>query len=71
MDAATANTALAAKEPKRRPITMAAIIALVIVAFIALTVLGFAAHLLFSPWVLLAVVAVLAYMKFRPRRSDR
>ncbi|HEY1821676.1 MAG TPA: hypothetical protein VGG83_17265 [Trebonia sp.] len=50
---------------------MPAVIALVIIAFIAVAVLGFAVHLLFSPWVLLAVVAVVAWMKFRPGRSHR
>jgi hypothetical protein len=50
---------------------MAAIIALVIIAIIALTVLGFAVHLLFSPWLLLALVAVVAWVKFGPRRSRR
>jgi hypothetical protein len=50
---------------------MAAIIALVIFAVICIAVLGFAAHLLFSPWLLLAIVAIVALVKFRPRRSDR
>lgn len=50
---------------------MPAVIALVIIAFIAVAVLGFAVHLLFSPWVLLAVVAVVAWMRFRPGRSHR
>jgi len=45
------------------------IIALVLIAIVALTVLGFAVHLLFSPWLLLVVVGVLAWIKFRPRRS--
>jgi hypothetical protein len=47
---------------------MPAIILAVLVALVALAVLGFAAHLLFSPWLLVAV-AVLAFIKFRPRRS--
>jgi hypothetical protein len=47
---------------------MLAIIALVLIAIVALTVLGFAVHLLFSPW-LLAVIGILAWVKFRPRRS--
>jgi hypothetical protein len=47
---------------------MAAIIALVLIAVFALAVLGFAVHLLFSPWLLLAVVAIVALVKFRPRR---
>jgi hypothetical protein len=48
---------------------MLAIIALVLIAIVALTVLGFAVHLLFSPWLLLAVIGILAWIKFRPRRS--
>ena len=50
---------------------MPAIIALALAAIIAiaaLTVLGAAAHLLFSPWLLVAI-AVLAWIRFRPRRS--
>ncbi|HEY0934743.1 MAG TPA: hypothetical protein VGD91_13495 [Trebonia sp.] len=39
-------------------------------ALVVLAVLGFAAHLLFSPW-LLAVVAIVAWIKFGPRRSRR
>jgi hypothetical protein len=34
-------------------------------------VLGFAVHLLFSPLVLLAIIAVVAWIKFGPRRSRR
>jgi hypothetical protein len=48
---------------------MLAIIALVLIAIVALTVLSFAVHVLFSPWLLLAVIAILAWVKFRPRRS--
>ena len=47
---------------------MLAIIALVVAAIVALTVLGFALHLLFSPWLLVAV-AIVALIKFRPRHS--
>jgi hypothetical protein len=47
---------------------MFAIIALVLIALVALTVLGFAVHVLFSPWLLLAVIGVLVWVKFRPRR---
>jgi hypothetical protein len=50
---------------------MLAIIALVLIALVALTVLSFAVHVLFSPWLLLAVIGVLAWVKFRPRRSHR
>jgi len=47
---------------------MPGILALVLIVIVALTVLSFAVHLLFSPWLLVAVV-VLAWIKFRPRRS--
>ena len=50
---------------------MFAFIAFVVLAIVALMVLGFAVHLLFSPWVLLAVIAVVAWIKFRPRHSER
>lgn len=54
------------------PITMLALIVLVLIAVVALTVLSFAVHVLFSPWLLLlAAVGVLAWLKFRPRRSHR
>jgi hypothetical protein len=49
---------------------MAAILALALIALVALTVLGFAVHLLFSPWLLVAI-AILAWIKFGPRRSHR
>ena len=48
---------------------MFAFIALVLIAIVALTVLGFAVHVLFSPWLLLVVIGVLAWVKFGPRRS--
>jgi hypothetical protein len=47
---------------------MPGIIALVLIAIVALTVLGFAVHVLFSPWLLVAI-AILAWIKFRPRHS--
>jgi hypothetical protein len=51
---------------------MLALIVLVLIAVVALTVLSFAVHVLFSPWLLLlAAVGVLAWLKFRPRRSHR
>ena len=49
---------------------MLGIIALVLIAIVALTVLSFAAHLLFSPLVLVAI-GVVAWLKFRPRRSHQ
>jgi len=50
---------------------MFALIALAVVVILALAVLVAVAHVLFSPWLLLAVVAVLAWVKFGPRRSRR
>ena len=47
---------------------MLAILALVVAAIVALTVLGFALHILFSPW-LLVVIAIVAWIKLRPSRS--
>ena len=47
---------------------MAWIIALVLLVIIALSILGFAVHLLFSPWLLVAV-AIVAWIKLRPRGS--
>jgi hypothetical protein len=47
---------------------MPGIIALALIAIVALIVLSFAVHFLFSPW-LLVVVAILAWIKFGPRRS--
>ena len=49
---------------------MPGIIALALIAIVALTVLSFAVHLLFSPWLLVAA-AVLAWIKVPPRRSPR
>jgi Protein of unknown function (DUF664) len=50
---------------------MLAIIALVVLAIAALTVLSLAMHILFSPWLLLAAVGILAWVKFRPRHSHQ
>ena len=44
------------------------IAAIVIIGLIVLSVLGFALHLLFSPWLLVAI-AIVAWIKFRPRRT--
>ena len=49
---------------------IALIAAVVIVGLIALSVLGFALHFLFSPWLLVAI-AIVAWIKFRPRGSRR
>ena len=48
---------------------MFAVIALALAVIVALVVLSAIMHFLFSPWLLLAGVAVLAWIKFRPRRS--
>jgi hypothetical protein len=49
---------------------MLALIALVIAAFVALMIVGAALHFLFSPWILVAI-AIVAWIKFRPRRSHQ
>jgi len=49
---------------------MPAIIVLAFIAIVALIILSFAVHVLFSPW-LLAVIAILAWIRFRPRRTSR
>ena len=49
---------------------MLALIALVIAAFIALMIAGAVLHFLFSPLILVAI-AIVAWIKFRPRRSHR
>jgi hypothetical protein len=50
---------------------MPAILALVLIAVVALAVVSFAVHLLFSPWLLVAAVVALVWFRFRPRRSHR
>ena len=50
---------------------MSGIIVLALAAVVALIVLGFAVHLLFSPWLLVVAVALVAWIKFGPRRSRR
>ena len=49
---------------------MPAIIALILIAIVAVTVLSIAAHILFSPLVLVAI-GILIWMKVRPRRSHQ
>ena len=49
---------------------MPALIAIALIAVVAVMVLGLVVHLLFSPWLLLAV-AILAWIKFGPRRTHR
>lgn len=47
---------------------MPAIIVLALLAIVALTVISFTVHFLLSPWLLVAV-AIVAWIKFGPRRS--
>jgi hypothetical protein len=49
---------------------MPAILAFALIAIVALVVLSFAVHLLFTPW-LLVPLAIVAWVKFRPGRSRR
>jgi hypothetical protein len=49
---------------------MPAIIVAALAVIVAIAVLGFALHILFSPWLLVAV-AIVAWIKFGPRRSRR
>ena len=49
---------------------MPGIIAVALIAIVALTVLSVTVHVLFSPWLLVAI-AIVAWIKFRPRRSHR
>jgi len=50
---------------------MLAIIALVLIAIVALAIFGFAAHILFSPWLLLVVAGILVWVTLSRRRSRR
>jgi hypothetical protein len=38
---------------------------------VGVMVFGFAIHVLFSPWLLRAAVAIVAWIRFRPGRSRR
>ena len=49
---------------------MSAILGFALLAIVALLVLSFAVHVLFTPW-LLVPLAILAWVKFRPGRSRR
>ena len=49
---------------------MFGIIALILIAIAAVAILSFAAHILFSPLVLIAL-GVLVWLKVRPRRSQQ
>ena len=46
------------------------IVALALIAIVALVIVSFTLHFLFSPWLLVAI-GILAWIKFRPRRSHR
>jgi hypothetical protein len=50
---------------------MPGIITLALIVVAALIVLSFAVHVLFSPWLLVVALAVVAWVKFRPGRSHR
>jgi hypothetical protein len=47
------------------------IIALALIVIGALALLGFALHVLFSPWLLVVAIGVILWLKLRPRRSHR
>lgn len=47
---------------------MLAVIVLAFVAVVVLAILSFVVHALFTPW-LLVPVAILLWVKFRPRRD--
>jgi hypothetical protein len=71
----TWNTGPADRRPARASLIakethpMFAIVAVVLLAVLALIVLGAAVHLLFTPWLLLVAVGVVAWIKLRPGRS--
>jgi hypothetical protein len=46
------------------------IIVMALIAIVALIVLSFILHFLFSPWLLVAI-GILILIRFRPRRSRR
>jgi hypothetical protein len=46
------------------------IIALAFFAVLAVVIVGFAVHVLFTPW-LLVIIAIVAWMMLRTRRSRR
>lgn len=50
---------------------MPAIIVLVLIAVLALVVLGAVVHVLFSPWLLLPVIAILLVARLASRRRRR
>jgi hypothetical protein len=50
---------------------MPAIIVLALLALVALAVVGLAIHVLFSPWLLVVIIGIVAWIKFRPASSRR
>lgn len=50
---------------------MPGIIAFAVIAIVALIVVSFVVHFLFSPWLLVLALAALAWYKFGPRRARR
>ena len=48
---------------------MPVIIVLAVITIVALIVLTLIVHVLFSPWLLVAAIAILAWIKFRPRHA--
>ena len=48
---------------------MLAVIALILIAIVALSIIGFAAHILFSPWLLLVAAGILLWVTVARRRS--
>jgi ABC-type iron transport system FetAB permease component len=50
---------------------MPLLIALFLAAIVALVIVGFVLHLIFSPWLLVVAIGVLVWLKLRPRGSRR
>lgn len=49
---------------------MPALIAIALIVIAALIVVSAVVHLLFSPWLLVPAIAILAWIKFRPRSTS-
>jgi len=47
---------------------MTGIIALVLMAIVAIVIISFTVHFLLSPWLIVAAIAILAWVKLRPGR---
>jgi hypothetical protein len=50
---------------------MFGILAVAVLVIVALIILGLVVHLLFSPWLWVAGIAIAAWFAFRPRRRSR